>query len=154
MGIIARLTKKIKNFYSGRKSDKGGVSGKRFEKQVGRKLKRIGVNVVAQGKKYDYKGKKGGAEVDIETPRTAIEVKSGKNTSLERRLDKYKEVLPHKEPIAYAPKIKEQYYQKLKKQNYVVFKEFGSLTDHLYNKGEFTRKGAKKYQRRWNRRHK
>lgn len=146
------LFKRLKKFFAGKRRNSGELRGKRYEKGVARRLKRRGVNVVAQGKRYDYRGKEKDVEIDIETPRTAIEVKSGKNTGIEKRLKKYKEVLPYKEPIAYTPNIRKQYYTSLKHKNLSVFKKFSSLTDYLYNKGEFTKKGAKRYQKLLNRR--
>lgn len=107
--------------------------GKRFEKSVSDYLGRK-VIIENRGKIYSYGDKAKYTEIDIETPSTAIEVKSGKGSGLKKQLDRYSKVT-QKEPVALAPNMK--YGAKYQTRKYYkVFDSKKELRDYLLSKGD------------------
>ena len=121
------------HFFKRHRRDQGDVQGKRFERKTAKRLGKT-IEITGRGVRYDLDGKKNSAEVDIETPSSAIEVKSSNGHNLEAQLNRYARVTT-KEPIGYAPKIRPQNEVRVKKK-YNVFKDIPGLANYLASKGD------------------
>ena len=108
-------------------------NGRRYEQKV---KKYLGKKIVIErtGTIYSYGGKKYYTEIDIETPSTAIEIKSGKGSGLKKQLDRYSNVTK-KEPVALAPNMR--YGAKYQtRKTYKVFDSPKELRKYLLSKGD------------------
>lgn len=114
--------------------------GKKYEKKISKYLGKK-VIITDRRKIYSFNNKARYAEIDIETPSTAIEVKSGAARGLKKQLDRYSDVTK-KEPVALAPNMKPNAKKNTRKY-YKVFDKKRDLRNYLISKGD-----GRKYKRR------
>jgi hypothetical protein len=93
------------------------------------------VIIEEQNRKYYYPDGNEQCEVDILTPSSAVEVKSGQPSHLLKQLKKYSQVTV-KEPIGYSPKIGYHNRKIISKEGYKVFPDIKGLRNYLILKGD------------------
>lgn len=111
---------------------------KKISKYLGKK-----VIITDRRKIYSLNNKARYAEIDIETPSTAIEVKSGAARGLKKQLDRYSDVTK-KEPVALAPNMKPNAKKNTRKY-YKVFDKKRDLRNYLISKGDGRKNKRRKY---------
>lgn len=135
MGIFKKLFNKSCKNVSNKHSSVD--NGKRYENNVLRYLRKE-VIITNKNKVYSYGSRTRHVEIDIETPSTAIEVKSGKSSGLKRQLDRYSDVTK-KEPVALAPNMRYE-AKKQTRNSYKVFDSKEELKGYLLSKGDGKKK--------------
>lgn len=135
MGILKKLFNKSCKNVSNKHSSVD--NGKRYENNVLRYLRKE-VIITDKNKVYSYGNRIRHVEIDIETPSTAIEVKSGKSSGLKRQLDRYSDVTK-KEPVALAPNMRYE-AKKQTRNSYKVFDSKEELKGYLLSKGDGKKK--------------
>lgn len=138
MGILKLLFNKS----CAKSSNKRNYSnrGKCYEEDVLKYLKRD-IKITDKNKVYSYGDRTRHVEIDIETPSTAIEVKSGKASGLKSQLDRYADVTK-KEPVALAPNMRYE-AKKQTRNSYKVFDSKEELKVYLLSKGDGNKKRRK-----------